>query len=96
MHWQVVVQAIRNFFYYTNIFRGLFVFWKFIYFFFENVKYQFKKEENDSEEHKPENDSHIVDEREILVPDNWEWISLKFISIHVRFHAQKIVSEDLE
>ena len=37
MHWQVVVQAFRNFFYGADVFRGFFIFWKFVYFFFENV-----------------------------------------------------------
>jgi len=92
MHWQVVVQAFRNFFYDANIFRGLFIFWKYVYFFFEDVNHQVNKEENDRKKHKPENNSQIVDEREVLVSNNWEWRSLKFFSVHLWFHAQKIVS----
>jgi len=68
MHWQVVVEAFRNFFYDANIFPGVFIFWKDVYFFFEDVYHQVNKEENDRKKHKPENNTHVVDEREILVP----------------------------
>jgi len=92
MHWQVVVQAFRNFFYDANIFRGFFIFWKFVYFFFEDVYHEVNNEENDRKKQKPENDPHVVDEREVLVSNNWEWRFLKFFSVHLWFHAQKIVS----
>ena len=96
MHWQVVVQAFRNLFYDTDAFREFFIFGKYVYFFFEDVYGQLEDEENDKNEHKPVNDSHVVDDREVLVSDNWKWKSLKFFSVNARFHAQKIVSEDLE
>ena len=72
MHWQVVVKAFRNFYYYANIFRGFFIFWKYVYFFFEDIQYQVGDEENDKNDQNPENDSHVVDDREVLVSDNWK------------------------
>ena len=96
MHWQIVVQAFRNFFDDANVFREFFIFWKYVYFFFKDIKHKVDDEENDKNEHKPENDSHVADNREVLVSDNWKWRSLKFFSVNTRFHAQKIISEDLE
>ena len=72
MHWQVVLQALRNFYYDANIFRGFFIFWKYVYFFFEDIQYQVGNEENDKNDQNPENDSHVVDDREVLVSDNWK------------------------
>ena len=34
VHWQVVIQAFRNFFDDADKFREFFIFWKFVYFFF--------------------------------------------------------------
>ena len=96
MHWQVVVQAFINFFEDADAFRKFFIFWKYVYFFYENVKHKFDDEENDKNEHNPENDSHVADDREVLVPDSWKWRPFKFFSINARFQAQKIVSQDLE
>ena len=96
MHCQLGVQAFRNFDYDANIFRGFFFLRKYVYFFFEDVKHQVNKEENERKKHKPENDSHVVDEREVLVSNNWKRRSLKFCSINARFQTQKIVSDYLE
>ena len=96
MHWEVVVQAVRNFSYDGNIFRGFFIFWKYVYFFFEDVKHQANNEGNHKNKNKPENYSHVADDREVLVSDNWKRRSIKFFSINARFQAQKIVSQDLE
>jgi len=37
MNWQIIVQALRNLFRDADTFREFFIFWKYVYFFFEDV-----------------------------------------------------------
>ena len=96
MHWQVVVQAFRNFLDDADVFREFSIFRKYVYFFFEDIQKQVDDKENDKNEHTLENITHVADYIEVLVSGNLKWRSFKFLPINARFQAQKIISEDFE
>ena len=50
-------------------FPEFFIFWKHVYFYFENVQHYFDNKKYDKNKQKPENDSHITDDRKFLVPE---------------------------
>ena len=69
MHGQVVVQTFWKSFYTANVFQEFWTFVKFAYSWLTTILDQLYQEQNDENDHKPENDAHIVENREKLVSD---------------------------